>query len=238
MKDTYAVKEIFKTIQGEGCNAGRAAIFVRFIGCNLWNGDPLDRASGKGACASWCDTDFRPNGGLKLSVTELVRQVRTVGESARLVVLTGGEPLLQVDQLLISALNSEGYAIAIETNGTIEPKFSLSHVWTCVSPKKSTDGKPLSLAITRAEELKVILGGTPDWTEEELSQLSESGSWGHRWVHPADPITPNMVGVSSLTRKEITSEPLRANIKKCLDWVHIHPRWRMGFQIHKVIDVP
>lgn len=233
---SYAIRDIFHTVQGEGANAGRVSVFVRFAGCNMWNGEPEDRNVGRGACASWCDTDFRAQNSQRMPLDEVMRRIRSAGPS-RLVVLTGGEPCLQADRTLLSAIQAEGYGVAVETNGTVEPKFDINMAWLCVSPKKLANGKPPNLAIHRGNELKVILGGSPDWTDEELLELEGAGRWGHRWVHPADPIDPSFVGVSALTKGERGGE-LKANIDLCLDWVRRHPRWRMGFQMHKVIEVP
>ncbi|WP_374447716.1 7-carboxy-7-deazaguanine synthase, partial [Stella sp.] len=150
----YAVKEIFYTLQGEGRNAGRAAVFCRFAGCNLWSGREGDRAA---AACRFCDTDFvgtdGPGGGRFADADELAAAVRRCwphsGPDRRMVVLTGGEPLLQVDAALVAALHAERFEISVETNGTIAPPPGLD--WICVSPKA---GNPL--AITAGHELKLV----------------------------------------------------------------------------------
>src|SRR5262249_9624315 len=134
---TYAVKEIFYTLQGEGMNAGRAAVFLRFSGCNLWSGR-LDKREGLGGCAKWCDTDFvGTNGTLggRYSATELADAVRSCWPQAKgqpLVICTGGEPLLQLDEALVEELHRRGFEIAIETNGTLPVPRGID--WICVSP--------------------------------------------------------------------------------------------------------
>src|SRR4051794_38542790 len=144
----YAVKEIFYTLQGEGRNAGRASVFCRFAGCNLWSGREADRAS---AICTFCDTDFvgvdGVNGGRYAdseALADAIAAAWTGGEGARLAVLTGGEPLLQLDPDLVDALHVRGFEIAVETNGTIQPPAGID--WLCVSPKT------LPLAVTSGDE--------------------------------------------------------------------------------------
>jgi len=140
---TYAVKEIFYTLQGEGHNAGRAAVFVRFTGCNLWSGREQDRKSG---CSKWCDTDFL--GGRRYYLDDLVETICDVSEGCRFVVLTGGEPALQITAELISLLKRESFNIAVETNGTTQLPEGV--YWRTVSPKK------LPLVVTTGHELKLV----------------------------------------------------------------------------------
>src|SRR4051795_1304259 len=159
---SYAVKEIFFTLQGEGFHAGRAAVFCRFAGCNLWSGREADRAT---AQCQFCDTDFvgtdGTRGGSYRSAETLVEAIENewgTGGSGRFVVLTGGEPLLQVDNSLLDALHDRGFAIAVETNGTIEPPRGLD--WLCVSPKAGTE-----LRIRAGNELKLVFpqaGASPE----------------------------------------------------------------------------
>jgi 7-carboxy-7-deazaguanine synthase (Cx14CxxC type) len=164
---TYTVKEIFYTLQGEGANAGRPAIFCRFAGCNLWSGLERDRAT---AACKFCDTEFV--GGTKYATAEeLARRISSESE-CRLVVLTGGEPLLQVDAALIAALHSYGRLIAIETNGTIEAPEGID--WICVSPKAGTEIKQLS-----GNELKVVV------PQEGLDMEWLGGlEFSHRFAQP------------------------------------------------------
>ncbi|HEY1880629.1 MAG TPA: 7-carboxy-7-deazaguanine synthase, partial [Caulobacteraceae bacterium] len=149
---TYSVKEIFLTLQGEGGQAGRAAVFCRFAGCNLWSGREADRAE---AICNFCDTDFvgvdRPGGGKFQAAEALAGAVAAQwrGEGRRLVVCTGGEPLLQLDAPLIDALHAQGFEIAVETNGTIPAPAGLD--WVCVSPKAQAP-----LAVTQGQELKLV----------------------------------------------------------------------------------
>jgi 7-carboxy-7-deazaguanine synthase len=142
---TYAVKEIFYTLQGEGANTGRAAVFCRFAGCNLWSGREQDRAT---AACNFCDTDFVGTDGTdggKFGTADLLADAveqawQPATRNDRFVVLTGGEPLLQVDEALVAALHARGFSIAVETNGTIEPPQGID--WLCVSPKGARASSP------------------------------------------------------------------------------------------------
>lgn len=208
---SYAVKEIFKTLQGEGGFAGRAAVFCRLAGCNLWSGREADRA---GAVCRFCDTDFvgtdGMSGGRFASADDLAAAIaRAWGRGeGRFVVLTGGEPLLQVDEDLVAALHRHAFMIAVETNGTIAPPHGLD--WICVSPKA---GAPL--AVTRGSELKLVYpqeGLSPD----DVQDLA----FEHFWLQPMD-------GPERTANTE-------AAVAYCLD----HPRWRLSLQTHKLIGIP
>ena len=151
----YAVKEIYYTLQGEGAQAGRAAVFLRFTGCNLWTGRAEDRGRGPGGCSAWCDTDFvgtdGPGGGRFRTPDDLAAAVRAAWHGdggAPLVVCTGGEPLLQLDADAVAALHARGFEVAVETNGTRLPPPGIDHV--CVSPKADAP-----LALTHGHELKL-----------------------------------------------------------------------------------
>jgi 7-carboxy-7-deazaguanine synthase len=209
---TYTVKEIFKTLQGEGANAGRTSVFCRFSGCNLWSGREEDRAT---ATCKFCDTDFvgldGENGGRFRSAHDLAATVARIwgaDRAGRFVVCTGGEPLLQLDPVLIDALHSEGFQIAIETNGTIEPPDGID--WICVSPKANTD-----LAVRRGHELKLIFPQS-NLGPEDLPLLE----FDHYWLQPMD----------GPSRRENTS----AAVDYCLE----HPKWRLSVQTHKYIGIP
>src|SRR5262245_10139975 len=151
----YAVKELYYTLQGEGAQSGRAAVFLRFTGCNLWSGRAEDRGRGPGGCSAWCDTDFVGTdgiGGGRYDAAELAAQVARTWRGAGgapLVVCTGGEPLLQLDAPLIAALHTAGFTIAIETNGTQPVPDGID--WVCVSPKAHAP-----LVVTGGDELKLI----------------------------------------------------------------------------------
>jgi 7-carboxy-7-deazaguanine synthase len=209
----YAVKEIFYTLQGEGRNAGRAAVFCRFAGCNLWSGRESDRAT---AVCTFCDTDFvgmdGPGGGRFSDAVALAGAIvqtwgATRGER-RLVILTGGEPLLQVDAPLIDALHAADFEIAVETNGTLPAPPGLD--WICVSPKADT---PLS--ITRGHELKLV--------------FPQSGVEPGRFetMEFADFLLQPMDGPD---RTENTA----AAVAYCL----AHPQWRLSLQTHKYLGIP
>lgn len=199
---SYAVKEVFYTLQGEGANIGRPAVFVRFSGCNLWSGREKDRS--KSVC-QFCDTDFI--GGKRYGLIDLLEKVDGLwpGEDDRLVVLTGGEPALQVDQPLVSALKYRGFEVAIETNGTTYiPPMGID--WVCLSPKA---GAPLQ--ITVAEELKLVFpqrGLMP----HDLPPIHAF----HRWLSPMD------------------GPDLAANIQEAAAYCMAHQEWRLAIQAHKV----
>jgi len=201
---TYTVKEIFHTIQGEGANIGRAAVFIRFAGCNLWSGREEDRAT---ATCRFCDTEFI--GGTKWGAVALAMEAMTLFPHAgKFCVLTGGEPLLQVDATLLRALRANGFQIAIETNGT---QFVPSGIdWVCVSPKA---GAPL--VADRADELKLVFpqaGFDPD----DLSFFPAA----HRWLSP-------MAGPN-----------LARNTAAAAAYCLAHPAWRLAIQAHKFWCVP
>jgi 7-carboxy-7-deazaguanine synthase len=213
---SYAVKEIFYTLQGEGANAGSPVVLLRFSGCNLWSGREQDRPS---AVCRFCDTDFLgtdgSNGGKYPTAEALADQVATVfpadaKESEPWVVCTGGEPLLQLDDALIAALMERGFRVAVETNGTI-PLASRSFVnWLTVSPKAGAQ-----LRQTWGDELKLVFpqeGAEPD--------LYEALAFDHFFLQPMD--GPRL--------KENTALAVRY----CLD----HPRWRLSLQQHKLLGLP
>jgi 7-carboxy-7-deazaguanine synthase (Cx14CxxC type) len=208
----YAVKEIFKTLQGEGAQAGRAAVFCRFAGCNLWSGREEDRA---GAVCRFCDTDFigtdGPGGGRFAAAETLAEAVEAAwaGDAPRrFVVFTGGEPLLQLDPALIDAVHKLGFEIAVETNGTQEPANGID--WLCVSPKA---GAPLR--IRRGHELKLV------YPQEGLdpAELASLG-FDHFWLQPMD-------GPDRL-----------ANTMSAITYCLSHPRWQLSVQMHKLVGIP
>jgi 7-carboxy-7-deazaguanine synthase (Cx14CxxC type) len=208
---SYAVKEIFLTLQGEGAHAGRAAVFCRFSGCNLWSGREEDRAA---AACSFCDTDFvgmdGTLGGRYGSADELARTIAaewTASPSDRYVVLTGGEPLLQVDKALIDALQAVGFEIGIETNGTIVPPEGID--WLCVSPKGGTD-----LRITKGHELKLVYPQSDARPEDFKDLAFERFS-----LQPMD--GPDAAG----------------NTARAIDYCLRHPQWRLSLQTHKTLGI-
>jgi 7-carboxy-7-deazaguanine synthase len=209
---SYAIKEIFKTLQGEGAQTGRAAVFCRFAGCNLWSGHEHDRAS---AVCRFCDTDFvgldGALGGRYAAAEDLTAAIVTVWDGPshrRFVVLTGGEPLLQVDIALIEALHAHAFEIAIETNGTIEPPPGID--WVCVSPKSGT-----ALKLKAGHELKLVypqLGASPEEFEAlDFQRFS---------LQPMD-------------GPEVMENTARA-VAYCL----AHPRWQLSLQTHKQLGIP
>jgi 7-carboxy-7-deazaguanine synthase (Cx14CxxC type) len=207
----YAVKECFLTLQGEGVQSGSRAVFLRFAGCNLWSGREQDRATAQ--CA-FCDTDFvgtdGEGGGKFRSADELAAQVEALwgdGDEARLVVITGGEPMLQLDEPLIDALHERGFRIAVETNGTLPAMAGID--WICVSPKAGTE-----VVQRRGNELKLV------WPQEGIDPVElESWSFDHFLVQPMDCAEHNAA--------------IDAAIRLAMD----RPKWRLSLQAHKVVGL-
>jgi len=210
---TYAVKEIFYTLQGEGANTGRPAVFCRFAGCNLWSG--LERDRDKAVCR-FCDTDFvgtdGAGGGKFADADALADAVAKAwtgnGSAQRFVVCTGGEPLLQLDEALIDAFHTRGFTVAVETNGTMPAPAGLD--WICVSPKADAE-----LVLTRGDELKLVYPqtGAPP---ERYAALS----FKHRFLQPMD------------------GDDRAANSRKAVDYCLAHPEWRLSMQTHKYLGIP
>ncbi|MBR0665584.1 7-carboxy-7-deazaguanine synthase [Roseomonas hellenica] len=209
----YAAKEIFYTLQGEGRNAGRAAVFCRFAGCNLWSGREADRAS---AVCSFCDTDFVGTDGLGggrfATASDLAQAIaatwRGGAAGQRLVVLTGGEPLLQVDAALIAALHAEAFEVAVETNGTIPPPPGLD--WICVSPKSGS-----TLAVTKGDELKLVFP-----------------------QHGTNPARFEAMDFDALLLQPMDGPAREANTAAAVAYCLEHPRWRLSLQTHKLLGIP
>lgn len=223
---TYSVKEIFYTLQGEGGQAGTPAVFCRFAGCNLWSGREVDRAE---AVCRFCDTDFVGTdgtlGGKYPDAAALAAQVTHLWPDSdtrhRLVVLTGGEPLLQVDAALIDALHAQGFRIAVETNGTVAAPTGID--WICVSPKAGAEWVQREGA-----ELKVV------WPQPglDLDLLASTGQFTHRFLQPVDPSAlPSQP--PGLHATVATPTPLDACIAQCLK----DPRWRLSLQTHKLSGI-
>ena len=207
---SYAVKEIFLTLQGEGMQTGRRAVFLRFAGCNLWSGREPDRAT---AQCTFCDTDFVGTdgaGGGRYSAPELAARVGEtwqVGERP-LVVVTGGEPMLQLDSELIGALHAAGFEIAVETNGTLPAPAGLD--WICVSPKAGTEVVQRS-----GDELKLV------WPQAGIDPEGLLGwDFRHFLIQPLD------------------GPDREASRAAAIDYVMRHPRWRLGLQTHKWLGLP
>lgn len=208
---SYAVKEIFLTLQGEGAHAGRAAVFCRFAGCNLWSGREQDRA---GAICQFCDTDFVGTdgtlGGRYASADELADTISaqwTGKDANRYVVLTGGEPMLQLDSLLVDALHARGFAIGVETNGTILPPEGLD--WICVSPKAGAD-----LIVRQGHELKLVYPQEKAMPEEFAGLSFERFS-----LQPMD--GPDVI----------------ENTARAVEYCLKHPQWRLSLQTHKTLGI-
>jgi 7-carboxy-7-deazaguanine synthase (Cx14CxxC type) len=211
---TYSVKEVFYTLQGEGLQAGKPAVFCRFAGCNLWNGREEDR---KSAVCRFCDTDFVGTdgtlGGKYLTADDLADRIvslwPTTDDQHRLVVMTGGEPLLQLDTPLIAALHTRGFRIAVETNGTIEAPEGID--WICVSPKA---GAPW--VQTRGHELKL--------------------------VYPQPTLMPEALPWHKLSFKNYLLQPMDGptaaqNTAAAIDYCQSNPKWRLSIQTHKMLGI-
>ena len=216
---SYAVKEIFPTLQGEGAHAGRVAVFCRFAGCNLWSGREADRAN---AVCQFCDTDFIGTdgtlGGRYGSAEELARAVaaqwtgtRENGQDHRqdhrYVVLTGGEPLLQVDAALVDALHACGFEIGVETNGTILPPEGLD--WICVSPKAGSE-----LVLRHGDELKLVYPQA-----DAMPQAFEGLAFERFSLQPMD------------------GPDVAENTARAIDYCLRHPQWRLSLQTHKTLGI-
>ncbi|MEP9351529.1 7-carboxy-7-deazaguanine synthase [Xanthobacter sp. KR7-225] len=208
----YSVKEMFKTLQGEGAQAGRAAVFCRFSGCNLWSGREEHRAD---ATCRFCDTDFvgtdGAGGGRFADATALAAAIAATwagDRQARFVVFTGGEPLLQLDGDLVAAVHAEGFEIAVETNGTLAAPEGID--WICVSPKAGA-----GLVQRRGQEMKLVFpqDGLPP-------QAMEGLDFAHFFLQPMD------------------GPDRAANTAAAVAYCLAHPRWRLSLQTHKMIGIP
>jgi 7-carboxy-7-deazaguanine synthase (Cx14CxxC type) len=208
---TYTVKEIYYTLQGEGAQTGRAAVFLRFAGCNLWTGLERDRAT---AVCRFCDTQFvgtdGPGGGKFSTASDLAQAVaaKWPGGGRPYVVCTGGEPLLQLDDGAVAALHAKGFEVGVETNGTQLPPNGID--WICVSPKAEAD-----LVLKKGDELKLIYpqaGGDPT----RYAHLD----FAHFFLQPMD------------------SPEREANTEAAIRYCRTHPTWRLSLQTHKLIGIP
>ena len=210
-----AVKERFLTLQGEGVHAGRRAVFVRFAGCNLWSGLERDRAE---AICQFCDTDFvgmdGAGGGRFASAEDLAKAAAETWDgdgNSRFIVLTGGEPMLQVDQPLIDALHAEGFYIAIESNGTLAVPRAID--WICISPKAQSETVQRS-----GDELKLV------WPQQDSHwQAMEDWDFANLLLQPMD------------ARGD--DEASQANLEQAIAFVQAHPKWRLSLQNHKILGL-
>ncbi len=213
----YTIKELFYSLQGEGAHAGRAAIFCRFSGCNLWSGREQDRQK---ALCNFCDTAFVGTDGergdkyasaaqLAAAAAELWQHHCADNDGAKpYVICTGGEPLLQLDSALVDAFKRHDFEVAVETNGTLPAPTGLD--WICVSPKGTTE-----LNLTQGNELKL--------------------------VHPqpgVDPARFNALQFDSFYLQPLDGPDATTNLSACLDYCRQHPRWRLSLQIHKLVNIP
>lgn len=213
---TYAVKEMFLTLQGEGARAGRRAVFLRFAGCNLWSGREQDRAS---AICRFCDTDFvgvdGPGGGKfadAAGVAGAAEALWGADPAHRYIVLTGGEPMLQVDDALVDALHGAGFVIAIETNGTLPVHPGID--WVCVSPKAGSDVVQRS-----GDELKLV------WPQPAAFLPGQGMDEMEDW------------GFANFLLQPLDDPQQEANTRACIDVVMDRPKWRLSLQNHKLLGL-
>lgn len=210
---TYSIKEIFYTLQGEGAHAGRPAVFCRFSGCNLWSGRESDRPT---AACQFCDTDFVGTDGERggkfadsASLAQIINSLWPASYPAsKYVVFTGGEPLLQLDALLIQSMHEAGFQIAIETNGTLPIPAGID--WVCVSPKVGT-----TLAVSKGNELKVIV----PQSDQVLADY-QSLAFDHFFVQPMD------------------GPDVERNTRLAIDICKSNPQWKLSLQTHKLLQIP
>lgn len=215
----YTVKELFPTLQGEGTHTGRAAVFCRFAGCNLWSGREEDRAT---AICQFCDTDFvgsdGAGGGKFETAASLADAIEnswrstSAGPQQRYVVFTGGEPLLQLDEELIAALHQKGFEVAIETNGTIKVPKGVD--WVCVSPKAGSN-----LIVLQADELKLVIPQNDHQALEKLMARFEGMDYRNRFLQPMD------------------GRNLKSNTELAVSLCQKRPLWRLSLQSHKLIGI-
>jgi 7-carboxy-7-deazaguanine synthase (Cx14CxxC type) len=211
---SYAVKEIFLTLQGEGVHAGRRAVFLRFAGCNLWTGREEDRAT---AVCQFCDTDFvgmDGENGRRYEADTLAAKVATLwgeGTEHRYVVMTGGEPMLQVDDAVVDALHGHGFAIAIESNGTIAVHPGID--WVCISPKAGS-----KVVQRKGDELKLV------WPQPGSdTAIMEHWDFANHLIQPMD---------------SGSDTANRSNVEAATRFVIDHPKWRLSLQNHKILGLP
>ena len=215
----YTVKELFPTLQGEGAHTGRAAVFCRFTGCNLWSGREEDRST---AVCQFCDTDFvgsdGDGGGKFETANDLADAIEQAwlstqaGPQQRYVVFTGGEPLLQLDKDLIDALHHKGFELAIETNGTLKVPAGVD--WVCVSPKAGAD-----LVVLQADEIKLVIPQSGHQNLENLLARFEKMDYRHRYLQPMD------------------GAQLAENTQLAIQLCQKRPLWRLSMQTHKIIGI-
>lgn len=211
---SYLIKEIFYSIQGEGVHSGRPAVFCRFAGCNLWSGREVDREK---AVCKFCDTDFAgcdgAEGGNYSTAEELIEKIeqlwpeKDLKDSRKFIVCTGGEPLLQLDERLLSVLHARNWYVAVETNGSLLPPAGID--WVCVSPKAGAE-----LLLRSGQELKLIFP-QPGANPERYENLD----FQHFFLQPLD------------------SPEIEKNTRLALDYVLSHPRWRLSLQVHKILGI-
>lgn len=260
---SYGVMSVTNTLESQGVRAGMRTVAVRFSGCNLWDGHPLHRHAGSAACAHWCDADFYK--GEVLRIPELLVRMNAAWPrelnvpKARWCVLTGGEPLLQVNDFLLECLHAEGWRVAVETNGTVAHPSLVPGAWregkqifehVVVSPKRGA-----KLVVTAAHELRVVVPGggagafDGGWTDAELNALEGQGTWGAIYVVPQDiPVSDKHVTLTVLkgdpvspenpTFDEVLGDRYAAHVARAVDVVMDRPSWRLAPEMRKLVGLP
>lgn len=220
---SYSIVEVFKTLQGEGFHAGRPAVFLRLAGCNMWSGVDKDRdrdaKRNKALCPIWCDTDFRARDKSQSS-EDVCKLVQAAAGKVRFVVISGGEPLMQLEHTLLKMLKNAGFTIAVETNGTIEPgdvRLLTMIDWVTCSPKQAPD----KLVLTMCDELKVVY---PSYDPE---------AYAMRIVCKEKYVQPEAI-TESVGKSVINQD----NTQQAVSYVLKHPGWKLSVQTHKVLNLP
>lgn len=258
---TYGIVEMFATVQGEGVRAGARSVFCRMAGCNAWNGREEGREKGRGACSAWCDTVFA-TANEKRTADEIVEAVRALwplrgSADERWVVLTGGEPFLQVDAELLITLRAANINVAVETNGSVvlseEDLRAVGKYVTLltVSPKRGMQVDPRLVHAVLTAELKVVLpggrleDGTDGWSDDELTAFGSMRAWQGMFVQPQDPHVAKFIGATLLTDSGAPSamtaarQAWRRRVERCLSFVESHRGvgWRISTQTHKTLSL-
>lgn len=248
MTAQYVVRRIEDGFIGEGAMAGTRVVRVVFGGCNYWDGTPEGRQRGPAACSKWCDEEFAPSCAKGMTAEEIAIKIESILQDSdnQWVHLTGGEPAMFVDDELIDTLADYGFQTYLETNCSINLHNSVDKLVDYVSARPKLehgkDGKlhvpPLGVVV--ANELVITLPGAIDgmgWTDEQLHEIEMDGDWDELYVVPMDPTDPRTSLVTHLRGGYERPEELDAAVKRCLDWVREHPKWKISVQLNKVFNL-
>jgi organic radical activating enzyme len=240
----YAITEVFHTLQGEGKNVGKPFVFVRFSGCNLWNGSPKDRDKFDAPCAKWCDTDFLVKE--KYTLDELMKLIESTAKKNNCsnILLTGGEPTKQIDRAFMSVLRTRFDYLAIETNGTVPSDFIRESFFDMVTmaPKLGTSYQEM---MSFAGEIKLVyppvLNSEQTWLDEVIQEFE--GVTFNLYVQPMDIPMYNLLGITTLKKGDYHVDPVydtmyKNHLQKCLEFIKKHPKWSLSAQVHKYLNLP